>query len=463
MSRFTNNIKYYSIGVISTKILSFLIVPLYSLYVETEALGTFQYLTSLIMLAVPLLYQSIWEGMFRFSIIEEKDCRNVIRTVTNYCLVITLVYIPTFVFISYIFGINHYIYILAYGVIIAASSYWQFAARSLKENKYYMYSTIICSFLTIVLNVLFVVILRWQLKGLFISIISGNFFSVIYLEAKIRILKDVSFKDYNSAKLKEIIKYSIPLAVNSISWWLINSCNNVIVTKMISANANGILAMSQRFGSVFVLFTTIISMAWQEESFRTVSKHNRDDKFNNVLSIYYRFLFTGVACLIPVTYIFYRVAIFGDYYSGVHLTSLLYVIGVFNAVNTHLGSAFLASGESNVLFWTTLSCGVLSTILAVLFLLMDAHIYYVLIASLLSCIFNYYIRILLLKKRIKIVVNQPLFIGLFVYTMGISVFCYLAQNNLVYQVCILVLTLPLLLRYNKEMLNRIKIKFIARR
>lgn len=457
-TRLVNNIKYYSIGVFSTRLLAFLFIPLYSIYINPETLGRFQYINSLLLLAVPVLYQSIWEGMFRYSIVSQGNEEKVISTTTRYCLGLSILYIVIFIIAAYILSIDYAIYILLCGLSQMAASYWQFAARALKENLTYTLSTIVCSGITILMNIILIVFLKWQIEALFISYIVGSLSGTIILEIKLKLIKKSYNNVFDKILLKTIIKYSLPLAINSISWWLISSCNNIVVTKALGDSANGILAMAQRFGSIFALMTSIIAMAWQEESFRTLYNEDRDSYFNNILNLYIRALFSVVCLLIPTTYIIYKFMVFGGYSQGVVLTSMLYIIGAFNAIITHLGSAFLAKGESNVMFWTTLIAGVLTLIISI-FLISPLGLMGVMIATIISCVINFIIRILLLKNRMKLDCNYLQLFVLFAISIGVSYLCNRVSTNIYYQFIIFSVLAVLSLIYNRELAKAILTKF----
>lgn len=453
-TRLVSNIKYYTIGVFSTRLLAFLFIPLYSIYINPDSLGQFQYINSLLMLIVPVLYQSIWEGMFRYSIVSNGEEQKVINTTTQYCLGLSVIYTVIFFIAAFVLKIENPIYILLCGISQMAVSYWQFAARALKKNKAYSVSTVVCSAVTIFLNIILIVVFKWQIDALFISCIAGSLASVIVLEYRLKLIKKSKQAAFEKKLLFTIIKYSLPLAVNSVSWWLISSCNNIVVTKALGESANGILAMAQRFGSIFALMTSIIAMAWQEESFRNLYNGDKNAYFNKVLNLYTKAIFSIVCVLIPITYLLYQFMVFGEYTAGVALTSLLYIIGAFNAIITHIGSEFLARGESDVMFWTTLVTGVLTVIFSILFV-KPFGLIGVMVVTIFSCIVNFIIRVILLRKRIVLNFDYIQLTVLFTVSIVVSYICDFIGYNAILQLATFCVIGSFAAVYNRNLLKNI--------
>lgn len=450
--RLVNNIKYYSLGVISSKALMLIFIPIISYYVKTDVLGDYQYLMAIISLVIPVLYQSIWEGMFRFSIVSGGDEYKVINTTTRYAIGLSFIYTVLFALAAFVWKIKYPGYILLSGLSQVAFSYWQFAARALKQNKPYAIASIICSLVTIVLNVVLIICFKLQIEALFLSFAIGSFSGAAYLECKLKLISNCLHGGFERKLLITILKYSLPLAINSVSWWMVSSCNNIVVTEFLGSSANGIMAMAQRFGSIYAIFTTIVSMAWQEETFRTLKDADRDSYFNKVLALYIKVLFSSVLVLIPVTYLLYSFVVFGDYRTGVGLTSILYIIAVFNALNTHLGSAFLAQGDSGTVFWTTLLAGVLTVVISII-CVKPFGIAGVLYASLFSTIVSMVIRIILLSKKMSLKIEYGQLAILFLLTIAVSYASKLIGSGHLLQAVMAAVLLVLAVLYNKKLIE----------
>ena len=98
------NVGIMTLASFGTKILSFLMVPLYTNVLSTEAYGTYDIYQTTLFLIVPVLSLNIADGIMRFSLDEEYDKQEVfmvgIRRYVIACLLCVLI-----VFVNQIFSI----------------------------------------------------------------------------------------------------------------------------------------------------------------------------------------------------------------------------------------------------------------------------------------------------------------------------------------------------------------------
>lgn len=456
--RFVKNTAIYFVGSFATKLLQFLLIPIYTKYITPSDLGDFNVIVASVSLCLPLLFQSIWEGAFRFAIEKEDNGRTVLSTSTIYCLSLSILYSILFIFISYYVKLDLAWYILIYALSHIFSSYWQFSARALKENSIYATSAVINSAISIALNCILIIGFNQGIKSLLIANTVGTIVMVLILENRLNLLRDISLNQFNQKLLKNILKYSIPLAINSVSWWLFTSCNNYIITGVMGSSANGIYAMAIRFGTILSTVTSIISLAWNEEAFRSYSDSDRDIYFNKILNL----LISGLLCIvmifIPITYLAYNWFVFGEYKSGVILTPYIYLGAVINALCCHLGSALLARKESNILFITTFGGGALS-LLASFVLLHWVGLIGAVIGSLFGYLFIYYVRIPLLHKRMDLKINHKKMHFLFFLCIAVGIISNKYQHNIGILVSITVLTILIFCILNKVLVIQILKRF----
>lgn len=437
--RLVKNMGFYFLGIFSTKILQFLFIPLYTTYIITSDFGYYNLTISIISLAIPLLYHSIWEGILRFTIENEDNKYKILSTTNLYCAGASVIYSIVFIVLSILINIQYGILILVMGLSHMGVSYWQFSARALKENKIFALSTFVNAVITIALNLFLIIFLKWGLLALFIANTIGNLSMIVIIESRIKLFTRTRKEQFDFGLLQSILKYSLPLSINALSWWLITSSNNLVISNRIGIADNGIYAMASRFGSIMTLVTSVINMAWLEEAFRTHGDSDKDQYFNGVLNILTRVVLSGVAVLIPTTYIFYHFFVFGDYYGGVYLTPIIYLSAAYSTLAAHLGSGFLARKESDIIFKTTLMGGIVSTVggfvLAKTFGVMA-----VVITSLIGFLIMYFIRVPLLKKRMELKIDFVTLFGLTFFNILIMYISSIKPRNIIFQIIVIIIT-----------------------
>ncbi len=460
--RFVSNIGFYGLGTFATKLLQFLFVPIYSKFIAPSDMGTYNVILATVSFALPLLFQSLWEGSFRFTIEQGDEGRKVLATSSKYCFSLAALYSISFLLVSIFLNIQYGMFIMLYALGQIGTSYWQFAARALKANKAYAASSVLNSFVAIVMNLLLILLFHMGIKALFIANIAGSFIMVFFLEHKLHLLADIGKFPFDKKLLFQIIRYSIPLAINTISWWLQNSCNSVIITYCLGTSQNGIYAIAMKFGTILSIVTTIITLAWQEEAFRTYGEKDQDVYFNKVLNILTRGLLGATLFIIPLTYIMYQYLVFGEYREGVLLVGFIYVSAVYNALSCHLGSAFLARKESGIMFYTTLGGGIINVIIS-LILVSRIGIVGAVIGMLLGNMFNFYVRIPLLHKRIMLSIDYCSLIPLTMLCLFVGLLCSIYKMNVSALAIIALFALFVTYYANIQLVNAIKLKIKSRK
>lgn len=461
MSRFIKNIGYYFIGTFSTKLLQLLFIPLYTKYLSTEELGEFSVITVTVALSLPLLFQSIWEGSFRFAIEAKEGAREVLSTCSKYCFTSMLFYSVIYVVSLYILDLNYAGYILIYAIGQIIAQYWQFSARALKENALYSYSSVLNSVVTIALNFLLLILYNKGVESLLIANTVGTLLMVALLEWKLKLIKDVFKYQFNHKLLLNVLKYSVPLAINSISWWLFSSSNNYIITAFLGLEETGLYNMAIKFGSILTTITSIITLAWNEEAFRNFGEENQYIQFNKILNLLIRSLLSLTIILIPLTYLAYHFFVFGEFKQSVGLITPIYLGAVYNAFACHLGSIFLARRESGKMFYTTLLGGITALVFSIM-LVNVIGIIGACFASFIGYLLNFIVRIPFMKNRIKMELNYNWLVSLTVAVLLVGIICEQDWHNLYTLILTTLLCIIIFFIINKEFINILYRRILTR-
>ena len=72
-SLFQSSVIYF-IGQILSKIISFLLLPLYTNYINTSDFGYYDFTVSILGVIVPVIFLEIWTGTLRFGVEKQDEC-----------------------------------------------------------------------------------------------------------------------------------------------------------------------------------------------------------------------------------------------------------------------------------------------------------------------------------------------------------------------------------------------------
>ena len=213
-----------AIGKLSTQVVSFLLLPLYTSKLSPAEYGTYDFLVTLSTFLLPIITLLMEESMFRF-LIDADDLKSKKRVITA---TIAYTLVGTFIFTAIagiIMGVMHYEYAFVFILFIISNILLGLSnalARGTGKIKLYSFSNFILGASTIVLNIIFIVSLKLGVSGLLWANTVANSATAIIILLKLHLPQFVSRKDFHKSTLREMLRYSVPLVPNNLSWIIIS-------------------------------------------------------------------------------------------------------------------------------------------------------------------------------------------------------------------------------------------------
>lgn len=448
------NTLIYAIGNIGSKLLTFLLIPVYTKYLTEAEVGYFDIVINTALLLLPMITFQISDGIYRF-IIKTEDEKERKKIISNgYMIVIqnialfTIIYTIIAVTINLENGILIYLYIISNLLYTMKSQ----VVRALKKTKEFAVAGFIVTLITLVLNILFIVTFNLKVKGLLIAYIIAFLIGNIYLEYKGRIFKYISFKQADINEKKKLKKFSIPLIPNVISWWIMNLSDRYMITFIINNAANGIYAISNKFSSIIIIVNSFFSLAWQESAIVEYDSKDRDEYYSRMFNTYMKIQLAGAIVLIAFTKIGFKFLVDSKFYLGYRAIPILYVASVFSAFSVFYGTGYQSANDTKGSFQTTI-IGAVINILVNIFAIPLWGIEGAAISTLISYLVVWLIRVKQTKKYFSIKLNIKEIISLLLILLGFSGIYYI--NNIKIEIFMVVLSLIVFSFYNKELIKKI--------
>lgn len=266
----------FAIGNFATKLISFLLVPLYTNALSTEQFGTVDLLYTICTFLIPLFSFNITEAVLRFSLDKDSNNNNImsIALVSIIFMIITsTIMIPVLSFFEQFskYKVEFYLYLITYG----ASQILLINLKGQEKLKLFSLGNFIYALSVSLLNIYFLLILDRGVKGYFIAYIIANIIIIIYGAFFGNILKTIKEFNFDIKLFKQMIKYSIILIPTSFMWWIMNFLDRIMVTKYISLSANGIYAISYKIPTILSVVSSIFTQAWLFSAIR--EKDSKDN------------------------------------------------------------------------------------------------------------------------------------------------------------------------------------------
>lgn len=452
--KLVKNIFTYLIGSVASKIISFLLLPLYTYYLSQEEMGTFDVIFNTVSLVVPVITLSVVFAIFRFVLDSQENeltdsflSNGLFVTFTG--LILSLI---PYLIISYILNIQNSLLIIFLLVTTALENTWKTTARALKCNMLFTVSGIILTLFTGLTGIVFVMWLKMGVRGLLLSYAVSPMISFVFLEYKLKLRKRIRWQLVDKNAINQMLKYSIPLMPTDIAWWLILSANRYFIRLNLGLSANGIFAVASKFPSLVSVVNSLFNMAWTESAIIEYNSETRNDYYTKIFNIFMRLQFSFVFILLPLIKYFIKFFIDESFIEAVEYIPFLLIGAVFQAFANFYGTGFLSSKDTKGAFSTTIVAAVVNVTM-ILLMINRIGLQAVCIANAVCFLCLWIIRILRTKKYFHISIDIREIVLFFLFLM-ISVWSYY-RGSLIIDLVVFLIAVFILLYANKDLIKQV--------
>ncbi len=418
-----------SIGKFSTQLVSFLLLPLYTSLLTTAEYGQYDFLNTISIFLIPCVTLLMEEGMFRFLIDakETKSKGEVFSTTFLFSIVSFIIWSILIFIVGTILNYPFTVYLIFYIFASLLSSLAGSTARGLSKFKLYSLFCFLSSFLTILLNILFILGFKMGLDSLFLSYIIGNSVISLWLLFKIKVFLYVRISNLDKKVTKEMIKYSFPLVPNSISWNAISLTDRLLIINYLGAAKNGIYSVGLRFPTIINTCYSYFNLSWKESASKMVNKKDKDDFYNSVYINLNRLLICVSILIIAFLPVIFNILIKKDYREVYDYIPLMIISVYFSNLSNFCSGIFSAYKDTKILAKTTLVATIINFVVGFL-LIQKIGLYASILATLTAYIVIYFYRNSKLKKYI--VLKHDNYVIYHTIVLLLVVFCYYTKNIL---------------------------------
>ena len=350
----------YAIGTFGTKILMFLIVPLYTYYLDVSEMGIYDILLSLIGLFTPIISLQISDALYRWLIQDDTSYTLYLRVTYQFLIVASIITIIVIMIVDFFVSIPYLMYF--FGALFS-SLYFQIGQkilRGLKRQWLFAISGIVYTCVFLSLNIMQLCIWHRGIESLFISYTIANIVGTITIAIFERRLCINIFKRSEISVLKTLLVYSIPLIPNYLNWWIVDSSDRYIVLFFLGINANGILAIAHKFPTILQSIFGLFLNSWQDLAIE--NKKVEEGFFSSVFQNFYKFSFAFVWLLVPITKLFVWLVMGQDYKVACDFIPFYYLGAIFQAFCSFYGVGYLRNQNTKGAFFSSIYGAIMNAV-----------------------------------------------------------------------------------------------------
>lgn len=367
----SKNTILFTVNSFGSKIISFLLVPLYTYILSTDDYGTADLIFSTVSLLVPILTLNIQDAVLRFALDDKFDKKDIINIGIKHNFIgLGILLIVLYVLIC--FGVLKIdkIYILFLILLYMQSGLYNSFSMYLKaKDKVFILviSGLVNTLLMCFLNIIFLIVLKLGIFGYLTANLIGIGVSNLIMFMAGEIYRDVRIK-INKEINREMILYSLPLVLNSVAWWINNASDKYILTFFCGVASNGIFSVAYKIPTILSTIQGVFYNAWSVSAITEFDKKDSDGFIGSIYTIYSGVSILGCSFIMIFNYPLARILYVKDFFEAWHFVPFLLLGATFNGMALFEGCLFTAVNKTKEVFKTTLVGALINAVANIMFI-----------------------------------------------------------------------------------------------
>ena len=354
----------FAVGNLGSKLILFLMVPLYTNFLSTAEYGTAELVFTISQLVIPVASVAIWNGVIRFGLMKGVSPEKVLWNSLLVWAVGSLLIVGTTPLIGMYSPISQWKWFLcAYSIGFILNQIELQYLKVKDKNKLFAAISLIQTAVLACLNLLLLVYLRTGVFGYLMSSILSIYVAALLIFILGKLYKDIRIGSFDIILVKRLLLYSSPLIMNDLSWWLIHSSDKIMVEWMLSASALGLYTVASKIPGLINTFVNIFSQAWGVSSIREIESTNDNAYYSRIFNAYSALSFGATRFFVAIIKPFMDIYVGADFTSAWRFVPLLLLAASFSAISAFYGSMFGALQKSVECMWSTVIGAIINVIL----------------------------------------------------------------------------------------------------
>ena len=441
-----------AIGTVLTKLTTFITLPIYTKYLTKQEYGSYDLIMTIISLIIPIITLQIHLAVFR-QIMDEDSEDEKKKTISTAFFFMGFTSLITVILTFFTFKTLDLYIKIAIAIYFVLDTFLQgilYTLRGLGQNKKYAIGSVISSILNVILIVAFIVYLKLGFMGLMLSLIVSTAVAMIYIIFSSKLYKYTSIKCIEINRLKQLLKYSIPMVPNSISWWILNVSDRLVISAVLGIEANAIYAAANKIPSIYNLLYNAFNLSWQESASKANKDKDVSEYYSKIFNTLFYLLLSGLMILISITPILFKILIDESYMESFYQMPIIYIGLFFSSIASFLGGIYVALKVTKKLAKTAIFAAIINFLINIM-LVKEIGLYAASISTMISYMAISIYRMIDIKKVISIQFNKAkMAICMILLTIS-AIMCYI--NNIYFNIINICYSIIVFIILNKNIIT----------
>ena len=355
----------FAISNFGSKILVFLLTPLYTSILTTEEYGIADLITTTIGFIYPILTLAIADATIRYALDKETDKKKVLNNsllLTFFSVLILLLFRPIILLVNQTVDYYWMIFVATYALFNIHNCISNYI-KGIAHTGLFAIQGLIQTIVVIACNIVFLVYLKMGLHGYLISIIIGYIVPIAIMIICGKLYKDIIPLKFDWILMRDMLRYSIPMVPTLLAWAINTSIDKYMIIGFVGLSDSGVYSVAHKIPTIFTTIMSIFTQAWQISA---ISNYGSDDE-----SQYHTVIYSGlniisvIGCLFVILLCkWFAVFLFAkDFFIAWRYVPLLTVSAMFASHGGFLASSFRAAKKTKSLFGSVLLGSLINVVL----------------------------------------------------------------------------------------------------
>ncbi len=284
------NTALFAVSSFGSKLVSFLLLPLYTSVLTAADYGTVDLMTSTVSLLVPVLTVNVQDAVLRFALGREAPADRVLavglRTVAaGACVLLAAEAAVLLSGISPVGGV-YLTFLFAMFALTSLGNVLTMYVKAQGQVRSLVVSGIGSTLVTCTLAVVLLVAARAGVLGYMAATAAGSVFTVAVLAFAGGVSPRAVGGRLPEGLARAMLAYSAPLIANGLAWWVNDVSDRYVVTLVCGAAANGVYAVAFKIPTILSTLQSIFYNAWSISAIKEFDPEDGDGFLGKMYSLY---------------------------------------------------------------------------------------------------------------------------------------------------------------------------------
>lgn len=413
--KLASNTIIFAIGTFSSKLLTLALTFFYTRVMATGDFGGATLIQNAVNILVPIVTLAVNSAALRFALDKNSNKKQVFTTGVATTLIGFLVFClfaPVVVKIN-INDFNMGQYAILLYLMLLGSSLRQLCQQFVRGSghvKLYAIDGVMATATSAGFTFLYLGAFHWGIYGYILAIFTSDMISVAFMFICAKLWKCLDLRHgLKKETAVPMLKYCIPLIPTIVLWWIINVSDQYMVTYFNGVSLSGIYTSAYKIPNFVIIFSSIFIDAWQLSAVDEYDNKGKSEFFTKVFRVYSGALISVGALLIAGSRIITDLYLGKDYYDSWHYVPILVIATTFSCLVNFYASVYMAEKKS-MLSMITAASGAIVNIVLNLILIPKFAAYGAAIATAVSFVTVFILRVINTKKFVNIKIDVKSFL-----------------------------------------------------